>query len=822
MKSLTWETENAEIVVDRDEDADLILEDIQNNMQNRIHILYSKTAIGKSSLVTKVLDKYDGLKYHVIRIKTIPNNTADDSAWEFLEEIFKGISEYFEKLDTDPLYELKFSEYIRFGNDLQNQKSKLEKSSNYFFTGDDKKGFIKRGLHILFKYVFSIDEFDPEKVIYSETLESRRIKSNYIKMVMGKCPLLLAIDNLQNIDRYSLKCIREWFLGCPDGNHYFLFEYTFNEIGDKYGLNNLIDVLSPYVNITTCEIPATDACYIIDIINRRIDEIPEDLEFSINILNHYSKVSNGNIKEIKDYCITYKKEYQSSKSELENGTLRNIKEASYPNGQYILALIILLGGSISIHLLKKLCADNFPLKRELEDLNEKNLIISFQQNIELDHASIADQWKHNIQYFQNIENLAYTNLKHYFLADLKGRDIEKRNTAWRVLLKLYSQKEPFLIKDLLPILEEHIISSVSTEKAWDYIYEGFLSLKSNPLEYKVILYKMLGICFRLELYSEGYEIIEFLEDFSSFNSDMMFILHKLLFLVAIDQHDKAISIYESVKNDFNMHTRMGLNLMLTVLCSYRYAGRLDLCMEIHRTIFKDSKYKKYLEYGYFLRLTNIYLHNRKAISFARKSIKFFHHLCDSYQEGKSLITYAKLLAGLGQYKKALRELSKASLLLKNSNIRNNVLWVNEAAILLMQGIHTNYVWELLCKSEYTAVISYDKLAIVVVKLAWCYENKDFSNVDSLIIEGEKLILQEPDLHIHALFYYNVYAICLLRKDNHTAREYYQRVLNLKNQSRYVRARFEGPKTKEEAERLKHPWFICYLSFWNHDVYYFED
>ena len=502
--------------------------------------------------------------------------------------------------------------------------------------------------------------------------------------------------------------------------------------------------------------------------------------------------------------------------------MRNIREASYPNGQYILAIIILLGGSISIHLLKKLCASNFPLKKELEDLKEKNLIISFQQNIELDHASIADQWQHNIQYFQNIENVAYTNLKRYFLEDLKDKDTEKRNNAWRILLKLYSQKEPFLIKDLLPILEERIISSVSPEKAWNYINEGFLALKNNPIEHKVILYRMLGICFRLELYSEGYKMIEFLENFASFNSDMMFILHKLLFLVAIDQHDKAISIYEAVKNEFDMHTRMGLNLMLTVLCSYRYAGRLDLCMEIHRTILKDSKYKEYIEYGYFLRLTNIYLHNRKAIAFARKSIKFFHHLTDSYQEGKSLITYAKLLAGLGKYKKALRELSKASLLLRNSNIRNNVLWVNEASIFLMQGIHTNYVWELLCKSEYTAVTSYDKLAIVVVKLAWCYENKAFSNIDSLIIEGEKLVLEEPDLHIHALFYYNVYAICLLRKDDHNVREYYQKVLNLKNQSRYVMARFEGPRTKEEAERLRYPWFICYLSFWNHDVYYFEE
>lgn len=38
-----------------------------------------------------------------------------------------------------------------------------------------------------------------------------------------------------------------------------------------------------------------------------------------------------------------------------------------------------------------------------------------------------------------------------------------------------------------------------------------------------------------------------------------------------------------------------------------------------------------------------------------------------------------------------------------------------------QGIHDNYVWDLLQKSEFTAVIPYDKLAIIIVKLAWCYE-----------------------------------------------------------------------------------------------------
>ena len=40
---------------------------------------------------------------------------------------------------------------------------------------------------------------------------------------------------------------------------------------------------------------------------------------------------------------------------------------------------------------------------------------------------------------------------------------------------------------------------------------------------------------------------------------------------------------------------------------------------------------------------------------------------------------------------------------------------------------------------------------------------------------------------------------------------------LKEHSRYIKARIDGPKTKEEKNRIKHPWYIIYLSFWNHDI-----
>lgn len=63
--------------------------------------------------------------------------------------------------------------------------------------------------------------------------------------------------------------------------------------------------------------------------------------------------------------------------------------------------------------------------------------------------------------------------------------------------------------------------------------------------------------------------------------------------------------------------------------------------------------------------------------------------------------------------KALNVLRKAEESLKNHAIRGNILWIDEADILMDQGIHDDYVWDLLQKSEFTAVIPYDKLAIII-------------------------------------------------------------------------------------------------------------
>lgn len=821
MKSIIWPT--SDVIVDRDDESDDIIKKIETNKNTKIHIIYSKTAIGKSAIITKVLEKYNGIKYDIIRVKSIPNNNASDMAWEYLEVIFKAMSDYFDKISDINYCGLTFDDYLSENNDEDINEIRLSNTANEWFSADGKTALFKKIFHSFFKIATKSDEFSVRKYKHDDTFTGRRIRSNYIKYILSQRPILLIVDNLQNIDGYSFKCLTEWLSECSYKNHYFLFEFTIDSTGDMSPLYTMAESLSVYAEVETTQVPDTSPKYIVDIISRRMNQIPTELNFNINVLKHYKDVSEGNIKEIIDYSFTYSEEYKVSKiKEEDNGTLVNIRRASFPYGQYLLALLVLHEGRIGIQLIKSLTTKQMDLQKELDDLKNKNLIKIFQQTVEFEHASIKDQWDNNVSEFQEVDSLAYNDLKKYYELRLKSNETDTKNDAWKMLLRLYAQREPFLIKSLLPYLEENIIKTIAPESVWEYIKEIYDVLILSPEKYEEIFFRLLEICYKLELYDEGYNIVEFLDKLTDYAQNKILLVHRILYLAAIDRHFEAVKSFEKAKSVIDLHSRTGLNLLLSVLCSYRYIDKLDECIQIHKFILANPDYKYYPEYAFFLRLANIYLPNRKSIRYAKASIKLFREQGNTYQVGKSLITYAKLLAGLGKYDKAAKELKKAEDLLVGYGIRNNVMWVDKASIMLMQGVHNDYIWELLCKSDYTAVIPYDKLAIIIVKLAWCYENREYHNLSILVKTGEKLVKQEPDFHIHALFYYNAYALYKLYGDSELANIYYQKVIALKDKSRYVKARFEGAKTKEEKERLKYPWFICYLSFWNHDIEYYVE
>lgn len=715
MKTIIWQ--QSDVIVDREVESDEIVKIISQNWDKKtVHYICSETAIGKTSLITKVIEKYDKDDCDIIRIKTKPcNDDNGDTAWYYLQELFDGITKYFEKLEEENGYALTFDNFLNEYNDASVNRTRLASVLETLFGSDSKKGLFKNVCYLALKKILKLNEYSTDQLKNDTSVDSVLVKINYINHVLKNRKVLLIIDNFQNIDNQSLGCFRDWI------------------------------------------------------------------------------------------------------NDVENGTYQILHNINNQETLAMLSLIIFHQGKITRKHAETILFPELDISNAIRELLELNLIEETDAYYELKHASIIDQWEKHMDEFQQINTVVYGRTKKYYLGYLESSNISESNEAWIRLLYLYSKVEPFEIKKLLPQLESQIIISISPEDSWDYIKQLYDIIKEDILKNKAVIFRLLEICYKLELYANGYEILCYLENSGQLSESKLLFLHKLLYLSALDQHETVVELFENIKPEISLESRIGLNMMLACLSSYRYTGQITECLKIHKKILATPIYKTYDEYAIFLRLTNIYLPNKKALKYAKQSVELLDKHNNVYQKGKSQITYAKLLAGLGKNDKALNVLRKAEESLKNHAIRGNILWIDEADILMDQGIHDDYVWDLLQKSEFTAVIPYDKLAIIIVKLAWCYENDQFAKANLLIERGQNLIPLEPDHHIHALFYYNAYAV--LNKSGETERSqiYYKKAYALKEHSRYIKARIDEPKTKEEKNRIKHPWYIIYLSFWNHDI-----
>lgn len=818
MKTIIWQ--QSDVVVDREIESDKILKMIGENWDKKtIHYICSETAIGKTSLITKVIEKYDKDDCDIIRIKTKPcNDDSSDIAWYYLQEIFDGITKYFEKLEEENGYALTLDNFLNEYNDDSVNRTRLASALETLFSSDSRKGLFKNICYLLLKKIFKLNEYSTEEIKHDISVNSVLVKINYINYVLKNRKVLLIIDNFQNIDNQSLSCFREW-INDTESNTYFILEFTRIPHSNKF--NKQRDYFTELgANVIQTELNPIDKTYVIDVIHRNVKNLSDDMAFNINVINHYEEISLGNLRELIDYSVTYEPPEESSENEnndIANGTYQILHNINNQETLALLSLIIFHRGKIKRKYAEKILFPELDILNAITELLELNLIEETNTYYELKHASIIDQWEKHIEEFEQINTVVYGRAKTYYLGYLESSNINESNETWIRLLYLYSKVEPFEIKKLLPQLENQIIISISPEDSWDYIKQLYDIIKDDIAQNKEVLFRLLEICYKLELYANGYEILCYLENSGQLSESKLLLLHKLSYLSALDQHEIVVELFESIKPKISLESRIGLNMMLACLSSYRYTGQISECLKIHNKILTNSIYKSYDEYAIFLRLTNIYLPNKKALKYAKQSVELFAKQNNMYQKGKSQITYAKLLAGLGKNKRALNILRQAEESLENHPIRGNILWIDEADILMDQGIHDDQVWDLLQKSEFTAVIPYDKLAIIIVKLAWCYENNQFAKAKLLIERGENIITLEPDHHIHALFYYNAYAVLNKSGEINRSQIYYNKAYALKEYSRYIKARIDRPKTREEKNRIKHPWYIIYLSFWNHDI-----
>lgn len=814
-----------DVVVDRDDYVKNISDKIRNATFSQAHIVFSETGFGKSFLTKKIEQNFLFSNFRVIRVVSMPrNNDNYVNEGYFLDLIFELMIKYFKKEQHKKYC---FESYIVSGHNMLIEKMATEELINDLFSSENKNGLLKNLVKYETKRKFKLGSFNPQLLIDDSSPITRSVKSDYIKYIFENIQILLIIENIQIIDNISLKYLLDWISDTKSKKHIFILEYTISDTHKEEDKKLLQKALS----LTGAEVFETQLMkmpseFIAEVIDSQLDDYPSDIHFTIDAQKHYENISNGNLWDLMDYARIYEK-YDDMGVESEPTLL--ILNSITTGAKYFVSILACHSGNINENLMKYLWFNYFSdehifyesICREVID----NHIVKVLHNTESDiltisHSSILDVWQNNITSFSSINRDTYRRLENFYKDNYnKVSSLVNKEKSWQMLVRIYTTIYPEKIKDLLDDFKNNVIKTISRKNTWNYLKILIEATNNNTNKFLTTYFQILKICYSASLFSEGYSCIEMMEQAICIEENDELLLNKILFLSILDKHEEAINIYEAkIQSEItNIHTLIKLKLL--ILNSFIVLGNRKKCYEIDNELKHIKGFRKTQEYALYLRLTNIYKKPVSALIDSKRSIKHFHKMGESIQEGKSYITYSKLLSSIGKHHKAISAITKAKLLLADTNEGLSCIYNNLAGYLLLSGKYGTDVWDYLDIAEIYSVSTYDKLSVIINKLAWCYENSSFNKLSLLESQALELIDLEPSpLHkCNAL--YNLYVTMKKAGNEESANNYYLKASALKDKCSYVKARIDGItwKTRYIKPRIKKPYHICYLSYWVFDI-----
>lgn len=813
-------------IVDRDEDICQLVKRLHAAESSQVHVVYSKTGYGKSSFSTKLIQESFFSDWEIVQVVTMPQNVATNvQEGDYLDLVFTAMRKHF---SSEEHKELSFENYISKGKNKMIKRESLNTAIDTISSVKLSERPISKLFALLIKRWLKAGIYNPYIIINDQSPIARSVKSDYIHNVFEQARILLIIENIQNIDNTSYKYLLDWINDTKDKKHAFLFEYT---ISDEVSIDRMKDFCRAFsktgAETYEEELSKMPLEYIADVIESQVEDRPSDIRFTVEAQNHYNQYSDGNLWELINYARMY--EGHKQQSELQTPTLSSLRNLSN-EAKYIISILVCHSGIISKSVLEYIWYNCFlsefndSLTMIYAELYEACMICALQsisdEQIAISHASIIDVWRTYGSNFIVIDKEVGKRLTMFYRDNYYGDiHIVEKQIAWQMLICLYAEHQPKEIMQLLDDFTVNLMKNISRESTWRYLELLIKNTQHNISKLQDVYFKILQICRNASLFEEGYLCIELMERYIDIEQNSALFLHKLSYLSILDKHNVVIELYEKALHTFEIYSSVWIKMKLAVLNSYIALGDKATCLKIDKELKRTPAFKLQPEYAIYLRLTNIYAKPSKAVHDAKKSIKLFRASGNRRQEGKSLITYSKLLSSLGKHKKAIRMIIQAKELLSEYNEGMSCIYNNLAGYLLLLGKHGQDVWAYLDIAELYSVSTYDKLSVILNKLAWCYENNSYIRLDLLENRALDLIELEPTLLIHCTIFYNLYVVMEKAGIKHKADEYYRCAVALKNHCSFVKARIDGVtrKTRYLKPRLKKPYHICYLSYWMFDL-----
>lgn len=803
---------------------DDIISQIKDASETQAFILYAGTGIGKSSVSKKIakLVNERNINKDVIRIKS----TQDDSSQEgaFISNIFQNIRKYY-LINKSKVYKSKkkkylYSYYIRHQN-IMIIKKLIE---NIDINVDNAEKYKNRTTSIL-QFIKVLFVFVGIKMGFIEELKSNytdiKMMINYIKYILKKQNIVLCIESAQYFDKTSLDALIELLIETNHCTNFYIFEFTLAEDSDNLKSLNKIKNELDYSEIVykDSELKKLDFEYVLELARNLCNST--DKSFATKIEQMYT----GNVKKIENFAFNY-----SIQTPPDADPTYELLHGLSNEQKYIIAIILLNNTFIAKRVLDRILNNSNGIylsnyDKDIEYLIDNAMLLEKREaSIYIKDKDTVDSWNKNIEEFKKYEALAYKNCEAIFVRILQN-GVEyslSRRDCIMLLLQLYNRFDSIKLNNMLGYVDEVIYDIISIDELRKYL-EKLINVLYPKEQSLKILYNIFDICNRYQLIDLERFCLDKISKIIQHNTNEKYLFCYFTNLLQREEYQFLLDQIKE-KNDTFVSCDFKYYVELFKIVAHVSLHHMKECWQIVNTLENDLAFQKTFQYGYFLRLAEAYAKRDIAISKVEKSLIIFNEFAMDIQVAKSQVSLSFLYSITGSLEKAQTALDSAEKVLLKNIENKHVFNINKACLCLLDQNYTEEVWDLLNESEKYAYIRFDKIAIIINKLIWCIENKDFGKGKYYEKKGLELLELEYNRHLHAIFYYDCYVLYDAMNDMETSQKYYDLAVCNKEFCDTLKARLEGRDEVEDQTTflLQYPWHVCFVSYWYFDYIFQEN
>lgn len=805
-------------IYDRTELCDNILSQIVEAGETEAFILYAGTGVGKTSVSLKIANMITErkIKKDVIQIKSSQEKNLQEGA--FISYIFQNIRKYYLLKNHESPQNRKrrftYSYYIRHQN-VRLIKTLL-KDIEFNVDSTEKSKWIIVSILRFFKTLY---KFLCIKTDFAEEQESNytdiKLIKKYIKYIIKKGDIVLCIENAQYFDKTSIDFMIELLIETKHSPNFYIFEFTLNEDSDNLQFLNEIKNELDYVQIaySACELKKLDPEYVIKLANQLHGCSDKSLEAKI------VQMYTGNIKKVENFVFI-----NSVQAFNDNDPTFELLHRLTNDQKYIMAIILLNNTAIAEQFLIQIINNSNDIyianyKKDIDYLINIAAILEKRDNIiSIKDNDTVNSWNKNIIEFKKYEAIAYKNCESIFVRIIKNNVAfsSHRRECILKLLQLYNRFDVIKLNNMLEYIDEVIYEFASIEELENYLEKLIQTIYPKKQTVK-ILFNIFEICNRHQLVKLEAFCLDKIRSSLSDSTDEKYLFCYFTNLLQKEEYSLLLERIKEKEDSFaNCNFRYYVELFKIV--AYVSLNQKAECQKIICALENDKTFRETPQYGYFLRLAEAYEKRNIAIPSVEKSITIFEELKMDIQVAKSQVSLSFLYSVTGNLDKARNTLDSAEKILLKNIENKHIFNINKACLYLLNHNYTEEVWDLLNEAEVYTCVRFDKIAIIINKLIWCIENKDYEKGKYYEKKGLEFLELEDNHHLHAIFYYDCYVLYTAIGDIVFAQKYYDLAMRNKQYCDTLNARLEGKDKVDDQTTflLQYPWHICFVSYWYFD------